>query len=137
MQKTTVVVAEDDQEIRRSLVEILLPIYAVVAAVPDGEQLVDAVRRLRPDAAVVDLAMPVLSGLDALRRLQAEGIQLKTVIISAHADPAYVRRALQLGAQGYVSKAAGTEDLLRALEAAFEGRTFLSSGIKTIPEREP
>lgn len=137
--KATVVIADDHADVRNSLVEILQDCYEVLAAVENGQQLVEAVCRLQPELAVIDVSMPVLNGFEALQRIKAARMGLKAVMISSISNAAYVRRAFELGARGYVLKAAGTEDLPRALGAALEERTFVSQGIRFIaaPEQEP
>jgi len=125
-----VVVAEDDPDVRNGLVYILQREYDVVAAVENGEQLLNALQRFRPGLAVIDVSMPVLNGLEALREIQAKEIEVKAVMVSANADPAYVREALRLGALGYVLKSSAVEELSQALRAASKSRTLISRGIR-------
>jgi len=129
MGRCSLIVADDSEEIRRSLADILSADYDVVGVVENGQELVDVATDLKPDLLVIDVAMPLLNGLDALAQLARSGSAAKAVIVSAIGDPAYVRRAFQLGAVGYVLKATAAEDLPAALEAALAGRTFTSRGI--------
>lgn len=129
MDRYSVIVADDSDQLRRELAEILAEAYDVVALVRDGEQLLDAVAEFEPDLLVIDVAMPVLGGLEALRRLVARGTRARAVMVSTSGDAAYVRRALQLGACGYVLKGSGVEDLPTALAAALQGTSFVSPAI--------
>lgn len=123
-----VVIADDNEYIRLCLTEILEEEFEVVAAVADGFQLIDAVAALRPDVLVVDVVMPLLNGLEALQSLNDAGIQFTAVMVSANTEEAYIMRALELGAMGYVAKATATDDLPRAMRAALRGERFISGG---------
>lgn len=123
-----VVIADDNEDIRLCLAEIIADEFEVVATVADGLQLVHTVKTMRPDVLVVDVVMPVLNGLDALRSLGDAGIQFTAVMVSANTDEAYITRALELGALGYVDKAMASADLLHAMRAALRGERFVSGG---------
>ncbi len=129
MDRYRVIVADDSDQLRRELAEILAKAYDVVALVEDGAQLLAAVAEFEPDLVVIDVSMPVLSGLDALQRLVTRGARARAVMVSTSGNAAYVRRALQLGAWGYVLKGSGVEDLPAALAAALQGTTFISPAI--------
>jgi DNA-binding NarL/FixJ family response regulator len=124
-----VIVADDDAGMRQRLSEILTADYDIVAEVENGQQLIDAVKALHPDLVVIDVTMPVLNGLEALRQIKEQGIETKAVFFTGNASPAYVRRAFQNGARGFVSKGSGIEDLPNALKAVLAGETFVSPGI--------
>jgi DNA-binding NarL/FixJ family response regulator len=130
MRRHTVILAEDNEDVRQKLEQILAGDYDVLAAVENGAQLVDVATTLKPDLLVIDISMPILNGLDALQQLRLRAIDAKAVIISVNADPAYVRRAFQIGATGYVLKVTGAQDLPIALRSALEGKTFVSASIK-------
>ena len=85
--RTTVLIADDHAIVREGLVGLLKEHdFDVVGAVGDGQQLIDAARRLRPDVIVTDLSMPGLSGLDVLVLLKAERIESKVVVLTMHND---------------------------------------------------
>jgi DNA-binding NarL/FixJ family response regulator len=130
MRRHTVILAEDNEDVRRKLEHLLASDYDVLAAVENGAQLVDAAAALKPDLLVIDVSMPVLNGLDALQQLRLVSSDAKAIMISVNSDPAYVRRAFQVGAAGYVLKVNGAQDLPVALKAALDGETFVSPGIK-------
>jgi DNA-binding NarL/FixJ family response regulator len=98
----------------------------LVAAVSNGNELLEAARRLQPDLIVADLTMPERGGLDALRILKGERLHARFVILTLHADPAIAAEALRAGATGYVVKHAAAEELVEALRLAAAGRTYLS-----------
>lgn len=127
-----VVIADDNEDIRLCLAEIITEEFEVVAAVEDGMQLVIAVKAMRPDVLVVDVVMPVLNGLEALRSLNEAGIRFTAVMVSANTQPAYVAQALELGALGYVAKATAAHDLPQAMRAALRGERFVSNGEEDI-----
>ena len=130
-QKSRIIIADDHKLMREGVHELLRAKYHIVAMVENGEQLVEAACRLLPDLMVIDISMPLLNGLDALRQLRTAGVQAKAVMLTLCVNTAYVRRAVQMGALGYVAKVRAKQDLLIALQAAREGRTFLS------PEFDP
>src|ERR1700730_5726260 len=84
---------------------------------------------LNPDVVVMDLAMPGMGGLEALRRIRARDAQAKVLTLSAHDDPMHARRALQEGALGFLSKRSAPEALLEAVAVVAAGRRFLDSGL--------
>jgi DNA-binding NarL/FixJ family response regulator len=114
----TVVLADDHVVVAEALRGLLEPEFAVVAVVADGLALLEAVRRLRPDVVLADLAMPGLSGLEAARRLADEGAPSRVVILTMHADAALAAAARRAGAVGFVAKHAGAAELLEAVRAA-------------------
>ena len=98
----------------------------VVATANDGGQLVDHARRHRPDIIVADVNMPVMSGLDAMRRLKADGLQAKFIFLTLHADARLVSEAIRAGASGYVLKQAAADELLEAIRAVMNGLLYLT-----------
>jgi DNA-binding NarL/FixJ family response regulator len=123
------VIADDHPKALALAARILGSQYEVIVQVPDGEKLVEAVTRLRADVAVVDIAMPGLNGIEAVRRLP-EDSHTVVVFLTGQADPDLIQDALAAGGLGYVLKASASEDLLPAVEAALMGKTFLSPSLK-------
>ncbi len=130
MHRNTVVLAEDNDELRQSISELLADHYEVLAAIGDGKQLVQQATALNPDLLVIDISMPGLSGLEALLQIKDQGVTAKAIILSMSAETAYVRRAFQIGATGFVLKEEAAEDLPRAAAAVLAGGTFVSKRIK-------
>jgi DNA-binding NarL/FixJ family response regulator len=123
-------VADDDEGIRQRIAKILAADYDVIALVENGRQLVEMARALAADLAIVDISMPVLNGLEAVKQLKMHSARTKVIFFTANASPAYVRRAFQNGAAAYVLKACGAEDLPVGLRAVLAGNTFISPAIE-------
>ena len=125
-----VVIAEDHQLVREGIVALLSrnPDIAVVGEAFDGEQALALVEALEPDVLVMDVSMPGKDGLETLEQLQAGDSKIPVVILTMHGDAAVVRRALDAGAKGYVVKGSIADDLIRAIEIANAGGTFIAPG---------
>src|SRR5262252_5973342 len=118
-----VVIADDQASVRQGLVLLLdgLPDIEVVGAAADGEQALDLVAEHKPDAILLDLHMPVLDGIGAIRRLTAEHPEVAIVVLTTYADDSSVLDALRAGARSYLTKDADRADIARALHAAAGG----------------
>src|SRR3974390_2164328 len=105
MKKPRILLADDHLKILDALSRILEDgLGEVVGTVRDGQALVEAAQRLKPDIIISDISMPKLNGLHATRILQATVPQSKVIILTGHYEPAYVTLALQMGARGYLLK---------------------------------
>jgi DNA-binding NarL/FixJ family response regulator len=103
--------------------------YDLVGAVRDGRQLVDAAKRLRPDVIVADISMPVLSGLDALRQLRAEHLDVKVIFLTMHAETELATEAVRAGAAGFLLKQSAGDELLNAIDEVLHGRMYLTPAV--------
>jgi len=114
------VIADDQASVRQGLVLLLdgLPDIEVVGAAADGEQALDVVAEHKPDAILLDLHMPVLDGIGAIRRLTAEHPGVAIVVLTTYADDSSVLEALRAGARSYLTKDADYTDIAQALRAA-------------------
>jgi two-component system invasion response regulator UvrY len=122
----------DDHAVVRTGFRLLLQSTAdmsVIAEADSGEAACQLYLELNPDVVVMDLAMPGMGGLEALRRIRARDSQAKVLTLSAHDDPMHARRALQEGALGFLSKRSAPEALLEAVAVVAAGRRFLDSGL--------
>jgi DNA-binding NarL/FixJ family response regulator len=119
------VIADDQASVRQGLVLLLdgLPDVEVVGAAADGEQALDLVAEYQPDAILLDLHMPVLDGIGAIRRLTAEHPEVAIVVLTTYADDSSVLDALRAGARSYLTKDADYTDIAQALHAAVGGLT--------------
>jgi DNA-binding NarL/FixJ family response regulator len=126
--KTTVLLADDHAVVRQGVRAVLEATseFAVVGEVADGLQVPDVVERLRPKVLVLDLMMPGLNGLEITRQVRHRCPQTRVVILSMHADEAYVVEALRNGAAGYVLKEASTTEVAQAVREVAAGRRYLS-----------
>lgn len=122
----------DDHAVVRTGFRLLLQSTAdmsVIAEADSGEAACQLYLELNPDVVVMDLAMPGMGGLEALRRIRARDAQAKVLTLSAHDDPMHARRALQEGALGFLSKRSAPEALLEAVAVVAAGRRFLDPGL--------
>lgn len=101
----------------------------MVAEASDGREAVEQAESARPHVAVLDVAMPNLSGIEAAQRIAAQTPSVAIVILSMHSDEGYVLRALKAGARGYLLKDAAESDLIEAIKAVSQGKTYFSAEI--------
>jgi DNA-binding NarL/FixJ family response regulator len=128
--RSTVLLADDHVIVTEGLGALLRGHdFDVVGAVGDGQALLDAAKRLRPDVIVTDLSMPRLSGLDVLARLKAEGIESKVIVLTMHKDAALATVAMRAGASGFMLKESAGEELLAAIRQALEGGFYLAPAL--------
>jgi DNA-binding NarL/FixJ family response regulator len=119
-------IAEDYAPMREKIVGTLQRDYRVVAAVGDGQEMLDAESRLEPDVVVLDISMPTMNGIEAATRLKERASAAKIVFLTVHEEPAFLNAALAAGANGYVIKSRLATDLRLAIREAMAGRQFVS-----------
>ena len=122
----------DDHAVVRTGFRLLLesrPDITVVAEAESGEVACQRQVELSPDVIVMDIAMPGMGGIEALRRIRAHTPDVKLLALSAHDDPMHARRALQEGALGFLSKRSAPEALLEAVTTVAAGRRFLDAAL--------
>ncbi len=118
--------ADDHVVVAEALKSLLAAEFDLVGVVADGRALVEAAGKLRPDAIVADVTMPHLNGIDALIQLRRGGDRVPVVFLTMHRDVTFARRALDAGASGFVLKHSAPAELVTAIRAALEGRTYLT-----------
>ncbi len=131
MKPITVLLAEDHMIVReglRSLLKIETDIE-IVAEAQDGRQAVFLTRKLTPDVLVMDVAMPMLNGLEATRQILLTNPLTKVLILSAHNDDAYIEKAIALGVSGYLIKQTAFHALPEAIRKIHSGKTYFSPSI--------
>ena len=121
-----VLLADDHRLVAEALKSLLAPEFDLVGVVEDGRALVEAAGTLRPDVIVADVTMPHLNGIDALIELRQRGDRVPVVFLTMHRDATFARRALDAGASGFVLKHSAPVELVTAIRAALEGRTYLT-----------
>jgi DNA-binding NarL/FixJ family response regulator len=137
MRRTTVLLADDHTIVTEGLAALLAKHdFDVVGTVGDGQRLIDAAKRLRPDVIVTDLSMPGLTGLDVLARLKAEHVESKVIILTMHHDADVASLAMRGGASGFLLKESAGDELLAAIRQALQGRVYLTAALtKGVMER--
>ena len=121
-----VLVADDHAIMVQGLGRLLEGEAEIVATANDGQQLVERARQHRPDIIVSDINMPGMSGLDAMRRLKADGLRSKFIFLTLHTDSRLASEAMRAGASGYLLKHAAAEELIEAIHAVMAGHTYLT-----------
>ncbi len=129
---TRVVVADDQTVVREGIVMLLglLPGLEVVGAAADGEEAVRLVAEKAPDVVLMDLRMPRCDGAEATRRIRRDHPQTQVVVLTTFADDDSLFPALEAGARGYLTKDAGGEEILRAIEDVMSGQAGLSPKVQ-------
>jgi two-component system response regulator NreC len=125
----------DDHNVMRAGLKVLLerhPGFKVVGEASDGHQAVESAMTMKPDVAVLDIAMPKMTGIEAAQRISAQLPQTAIVILSMHSDEGYVLRGLKSGARGYLLKDSVENDLVEAIKAVTEGKAFFSPEISRV-----
>lgn len=129
----------DDHTVVRECMRALLerqPDMAVVAEAADGRESVQLAEEHSPDVVVMDVAMPGMNGIEATRRILASCPRTSVVILSMHQDESYVLRSLKAGAKGYLLKDSPQADVIAAIRAVSQGRSFLSRKISRMLQED-
>lgn len=126
MIRPRVVLADDHNEILQAETALLKPHFDVIGVAHDGASLVEEVERLHPDVVVLDITMPQMGGIDALRKLIGSGCEAKFVVLTVHSEEEFVKACLEEGARGFVWKARMKGHLIAAVYAALEGQPYVS-----------
>jgi DNA-binding NarL/FixJ family response regulator len=121
-----VLLADDHKIVLDGLRSLLEPEFDLAGTVGDGRALVAAVEQLHPDVIVVDISMPLLNGIEAVRQIKKLDKQVKVVFLTMHPDVTYAIRAFEAGASGYVLKHSASSELLTAIHEAIKGRTYVT-----------
>jgi len=124
--RATVLIADDHAIVVEGLAALLQREFTLVGSAPNGIRLIDAARQLRPDVIVADMAMPGMSGIEALRRLKLDENPTKVVFLTMHADAGLAAEALRAGASGFVVKHSAGKELIDAIRAVLRGDTYVS-----------
>ena len=132
MSKKVTIVLVDDHAVVRAGVKRLLeqePLFEVIAEAESGEKGYQLFGALEPDVIVIDLSMPGMGGLEAIRRIMMRHEKAKILVLSMHEDLSFANQALKLGAKGYLIKNTLGDDLVKAIETISRGEVFLSDEI--------
>jgi DNA-binding NarL/FixJ family response regulator len=130
MKKPSLVLADDDQPVLDVIRRIVRPYFDVLATANDGATLCDVVASTNPAVVVLDVSMPVMSGIQAARQLRRNGYSGKVVFLTVYRDRGLLDDGLAAGANGYVLKDFADTELIAAIRGALAGRVYLSSALK-------
>lgn len=128
MTKIRVLLADDHPLVRSGLIALLEPLkeFHIVGEAGDGSEAVALTKKLRPDVVVIDLSMPVMSGVEATKIIRDEVPASKVLVLTMHENEEYVFQILRSGAGGYILKNCSREELAAAIRAVSKGEKFFS-----------
>jgi DNA-binding NarL/FixJ family response regulator len=133
-----IILADDHQIVRQGL-RILLeaePDMEIIAEADNGRKVLKLVQELLPDVIIMDLSMPELNGIEATRQILSEAPAVKVIALSMHSDSLFVLNMIKSGASGYLLKDCALEELVKAIRAVVDHRTYLSPGVSDIVIRD-
>jgi len=132
MTRTRILIADDHKMFAQGLRHLLEDEFDLVGVVGDGQAMIDEAEYLSPDVLLVDISMPVLDGLDAVRRLKERGrVTAKVIFLTMHADRRLVAEALRCGASGYVLKQSAGEELIFAIKQVLAGHEYVTPKMRS------
>src|SRR5947208_11466178 len=126
MSRPRVLLADDHRLLREAFARLLEPTCEVVAAVADGRAVLAEAPGLRPDVVVLDVAMPLLNGLDTARQLRRLMPEVKVIFLTMNEDPDVAAEAFRVGASGYLLKNSAASQLSQAIHEVFHGRSYVT-----------
>jgi DNA-binding NarL/FixJ family response regulator len=126
MTRPRILMADDHLMLLEAFKALLEPEFEVVGTVTDGRTLLEEFSRLHPDVVLVDVAMPLLNGLDAGRQLKAQRRSVKLIYLTMNPDPDVASEALRLGASGYLLKSSAAQELKQAIHEALRGLSYIT-----------
>jgi DNA-binding NarL/FixJ family response regulator len=136
-----VIIADDHKLVAEALRKLITPQFDVVAIASNGHELLELASTLKPDLIVIDIAMPLLNGLEAGRQLRGKLPAAKLVFLTMNEDSDVALEAISAGASGYVLKQSAATELVEALRAAVRGKSYvtpqIARGIQESFERNP
>jgi DNA-binding NarL/FixJ family response regulator len=126
MARPRVLLADDHRLLREAFAQLLEPDCEVVGAVGDGRALLAAAQELRPDVVVLDIAMPLLNGLEAARQLRRLMPEVRLIVLTVSEDPDLAAEAFRAGASGYLLKNSAASELITAIREVDQGRSYVT-----------
>jgi two-component system, NarL family, response regulator NreC len=134
MARVRILLADDHTLVRQGLRKVLeeRPDWEVVAEASDGREALRLAEQHKPDVAIVDVAMPLLNGIETTRQITKRLPATRVLVLSMHADEAYVTQILQAGATGYLLKDSAGVDLMQAVAEVSNGKSFFSPAIARV-----
>jgi DNA-binding NarL/FixJ family response regulator len=129
--RARILLADDHKGMRDRVVHMLERDFEMLEPVKDGRELLEAAQRLQPDVCLLDISMPIISGIEAAAQLKESGSKAKIIFLTIHEDPDFLVAALKAGASGYVVKPRMASDLRAAVKEVLDGRTYISSSLSS------
>jgi DNA-binding NarL/FixJ family response regulator len=129
LNKPSVLLADDHPGVTEVVAHRLRPAFEVVGIVHDGQALLDSATKLNPDLIITDIFMPILNGIEAVKRFRGSGCKSKVIFLTICADSDFVKTCFSVGAIGYVVKSRIATDLMPGVKAALSGKIFVSQGV--------
>jgi len=132
---TTRIVLADDHTIMRNGLRLVLerqPNFSVVGEASTGREALEVVNKVAPHVVVMDIAMPLLNGIETAKRITSDYPSVAVLILSMHSDEGYILRALKAGARGYLVKDSAEADLIQAVRAVSTGKAFFSPAVSKV-----
>jgi len=126
MKRIRILLADDHKIVLDGLRSLLEPKFMLAGEVEDGRALVAASQQLHPDVIVVDISLPLLNGIEAVRQIKKTNNRVKVIFLTMHPDVTYAIRAFEAGASGYVLKHSASSELLTAIQEAIRGRKYVT-----------
>ena len=126
MKKPRILLADDHRMLVEGLRRLLEPEFEIIGIAEDGRALLAETERLRPDVIVVDVSMPLLNGIEAVRQIKHARQDIKIVFLTMHPDVTYAASAFEAGASGYVLKHSAPTELITAITSALAGQQYVT-----------
>jgi len=126
MRRPRVLLADDHRIVAEGLRSLIEPEFELIGIVEDGRALLDETEKLQPDVIVVDISMPLMNGIEAVRRIKQTMPDVKVIFLTMHTDVGYAVSALEAGALGYVLKHSAPTELMIAIRSALRGKTYIT-----------
>ncbi len=128
-----IVIVDDHTIVRQGLRKLLEEedYLKITGEAMNGREAVQKVQELKPDVVIMDIAMPILNGIEAARQIKQSTLKTKVIILSMHDHTRYIRELLSIGVSGYLLKNAVSDDIIQAIKTAVKGETFLSPSISS------
>lgn len=133
MNRIRLLIADDHIMFAQGLQSLLSDEFDLLGTVGNGEELVEATLRLKPDVILVDISMPVLNGFDAVRRIRENGVATRIIFLTMHDDATLLAEAFRCGASGYILKHSAGEELGNAIREVARGNNYISPLVTEVP----
>lgn len=128
MEKIRIVIADDHAVLRSGLKALLncSPLFEVIGEAGDGQQAVAMIEELRPDVLLLDISMPVMSGVDCIKELRSRGLACRILVLTMYDDDEYIKEVMRAGADGYVLKKSADTELVEGILKIHSGKKYLN-----------